>query len=106
MSSIYQWAYARANLQQSSERAIVRKTTDNISHWSKDFVEHLRTVHFALLAVSAGLLVLAISKSDYNARKARIEIEEIARMKSEGVVTKVGSGAEPYHGSNTHKSDT
>jgi len=26
---------------------------------------------------------LAISKSDYNARKARIEIEEIARMKSE-----------------------
>jgi len=27
-------------------------------HWSKDFVEHLRTVHFALVAVSVGLILL------------------------------------------------
>lgn len=29
------------------------------AHWSKDFVEHLRTVHFTLIAVCVGLIVLS-----------------------------------------------
>jgi hypothetical protein len=35
-----------------------RSTNPAIVHWSKDFVEHLRTVHFALVAVSVGLILL------------------------------------------------
>lgn len=29
------------------------------AHWSKDFVEHLRTVHFKLIALCIGLIILA-----------------------------------------------
>ena len=32
-------------------------------HWSKDFVEHLRSVHFALIVVSVGVIVLACTRS-------------------------------------------
>jgi hypothetical protein len=53
----------------------------NDAHWSKDFVEHLRTVHFALLAVATGLIVLVLSSREYNAATARVEIEEIVDLK-------------------------
>jgi hypothetical protein len=51
------------------------------AHWSKDFVEHLRTVHFALIAVSAGLILLVLSARQYNAATALVQIEEILDLK-------------------------
>jgi hypothetical protein len=35
-------------------------------HWSKDFVEHLRTVHFALITVSVGLVLLVLSARPFD----------------------------------------
>jgi hypothetical protein len=51
------------------------------SHWSKDFVEHLRTVHFALIAVSVGLILLVLSSSQYNAVTALVQVQEILDLK-------------------------
>jgi hypothetical protein len=45
-------------------------------HWSKDFVEHLRAVHFALLSVSVGLILL-LTSSSYNAREASKELADL-----------------------------
>jgi hypothetical protein len=52
-------------------------------HWSKDFVEHLRTVHFALVVVS---VVLIIANSDTSNRKvgvARNQAQEIAKFEKQ-----------------------
>src|SRR5690348_3790669 len=49
-------------------------------HWSKDFVEHLRTVHFALVAVSVGLMVILWSKP-YDARVASSELTDIIEIR-------------------------
>ena len=51
-------------------------------HWSKDFVEHLRTVHFTLIAVAVGLAVLVFSSKEYNAVTALVQIEEIIDLKN------------------------
>jgi hypothetical protein len=40
-------------------------------HWSKDYVEHLRTVHFSLIALSLAALVLAMSPNPDEVKKAR-----------------------------------
>ena len=53
------------------------------AHWSKDFVEHLRTVHFALIAISAGLILLVLSSKQYNAVTALVEAEEILDLKKQ-----------------------
>jgi hypothetical protein len=50
-------------------------------HWSKDFVEHLRTVHFALVTVSVGLILILSSKS-YDVQKAASEMNEVVRVSS------------------------
>jgi len=50
-------------------------------HWSKDFVEHLRTVHFTLIAIAVGLSVLVLSSKQYNAVNALVQIEEILDLK-------------------------
>ena len=46
-------------------------------HWSKDFVEHLRTVRFALLAASVAAIVLASARSESEASKAHEQIKQI-----------------------------
>jgi hypothetical protein len=46
------------------------------AHWSKDFVEHLRTVHFALIAVAAGLILLVLSAREYNAVTALVLLSD------------------------------
>jgi hypothetical protein len=53
------------------------------AHWSKDFVEHLRTVHFTLIAISAGLILLVLSVREYDAAKALVQIEEIIDLKNQ-----------------------
>jgi hypothetical protein len=50
------------------------------AHWSKDFVEHLRTVHFALIATSASLIILVFSSRPYNATIALRQIGEIIQL--------------------------
>jgi hypothetical protein len=57
------------------------KPQSSPEHWSKDFVEHLRTVHFALLTVSVGLILLLTSKP-YDARKAAGEMTQILQINS------------------------
>jgi len=52
------------------------------AHWSKDFVEHLRTIHFALIVVSGGLIVLALSSQPYNTKAAYQQLEEIINLKT------------------------
>src|SRR5437879_5077450 len=48
--------------------------------WSKGFVEHLRTVHFALLSISVALILLLLSKP-YDARTAVSELNQIVSLK-------------------------
>ena len=57
---------------------------------SKDFVEHLRTVHFALIVVSTGLILLAFSSKSYNARTAYREIDEVIKLQHAWSPTWIG----------------
>src|SRR5215469_4918784 len=41
------------------------------AHWSKDFVEHLRTVHFALIATALALIVIALTTKPYSTDVAK-----------------------------------
>jgi hypothetical protein len=52
------------------------------AHWSKDFVEHLRSVHFALIVVSAGLILLALTAQAYNPKTASRQLDEIVKLKA------------------------
>jgi hypothetical protein len=49
------------------------------THWSKDFVEHLRTVHFGLVSVSLALILL-LSSRPYDPRSAASQVDEVARI--------------------------
>jgi hypothetical protein len=51
------------------------------AHWSKDFVEHLRTVHFALIIVATGLIVIVLSAKPYDPAIALREIHQIIELK-------------------------
>jgi hypothetical protein len=48
------------------------------AHWSKDFVEHLRTVHFTLILVAVGLTFLSFTRHD---DRALNDVESILRLK-------------------------
>jgi hypothetical protein len=52
-------------------------------HWSKDFVEHLRAVHFALAVVSVILIVADTSGLDGRLNKALTQIEQIASFEKQ-----------------------
>jgi hypothetical protein len=51
------------------------------SQWSKDFVEHLRTVHFTLIGISTALIVLVFSARLYNPEIALRQIHQILELK-------------------------
>lgn len=51
------------------------------AHWSKAFVEHLRTVHFALIGVAIGLILIVVSAKPYNAAVALRQIHQIIELK-------------------------
>ena len=53
------------------------KRSNGVAHWSKDYVEHLRTVHFALMAVSVGLIALSLTHPTGKLQKALDQISEI-----------------------------
>jgi hypothetical protein len=50
------------------------------AHWSKDFVEHLRTVHFTLVALCVGLIVLASFPSKTEIQAAHEQALEILEV--------------------------
>ena len=49
-------------------------------HWSKDYVEHLRTIHFSLIALSLAAIVLATSANPSEITKAREQIRAIGEV--------------------------
>jgi hypothetical protein len=75
------------------------------AHWSKDFVEHLRTVHFALIAVSAGLILLVLLGKQYNPVAALVQIEEILDIQARWSPTWIENHAhkiETYHNNSAY----
>jgi hypothetical protein len=56
-----------------------RSTNPGTVHWSRDFVEHLRTVHFSLVAIAVGL-ILILSRTD---SPALMQIRQIVALKKE-----------------------
>jgi hypothetical protein len=50
-------------------------------HWSKEFVEHLRTVHFALIAASIGLIIIGLSAKTYKSSIAIRELRQILELR-------------------------
>jgi hypothetical protein len=50
-------------------------------HWSKDFVEHLRSVHFALIGTAVAVLIIAFSAKPYNKAEATKELQQIQQLK-------------------------
>lgn len=58
--------------------------SSGMAHWSKDFVEHLRTIHFALVIVSTGLIILVLSSKPYNPKIAYGEVVEILGLQRVG----------------------
>ena len=56
-------------------------TNNAPAHWTKDFVEHLRTVHFALVTVAVGLFFLSLRP--YDSRLALKQIQQILQLKSD-----------------------
>lgn len=53
------------------------RKTPIITYSSQDYIEQLRTVHFALLSISAALLVLILGAKTYDSQKAKIQLEEL-----------------------------
>lgn len=49
-------------------------------HWSTDFVEHLRTVHFTLIALCVGLIILSWFPSKSEIQVARDQASEILEV--------------------------
>ena len=56
------------------------KERSSISHWSVDFVEHLRTVHFALVTVSVALIILVSGSSGARYSRALSQAQQIAAL--------------------------
>jgi hypothetical protein len=53
------------------------------AHWSKDFVEHLRTVHFALIATAVALVIVAVTTKPYSTAVAARELRQIQDLRSQ-----------------------
>lgn len=57
------------------------------AHWSKDFVEHLRTVHFTLIGICVGLIVLASFPSKTEIQIAHEQVSQILELTKVWTVT-------------------
>lgn len=53
------------------------------AHWSVDFVEHLRAVHFGLISVSALLIAIGAGKHDAQVAQALTHATEIQQLTSD-----------------------
>lgn len=71
-------------------------------HWSKDFVEHLRTVHFALIVTCVALIVIKTSGTEGTYQKALNQIELVKKLLPEMNATAFTDKAEKvYMAANT-----
>jgi hypothetical protein len=52
------------------------------AHWSKDFVEHLRTVHLTIIVTAVALIIIALTTKPYNTAVASNELQKIYELKS------------------------
>jgi hypothetical protein len=52
-------------------------------HWSKDFVEHLRVVHFTLALISLVLLIAGLNGLDSRLPTALTQIQQIAKFEKQ-----------------------
>jgi hypothetical protein len=59
----------------------VSNQTPQLVHWSKDYVEHLRTVHLTLVAVSVAIIIIVISARPYRPAVAVRELHQIVELK-------------------------
>ena len=50
------------------------------AHWSKDFVEHLRTVHFSLAVVALALVITATNTTREEDQAAFTQVQQIAKL--------------------------
>lgn len=50
------------------------------AHWSRDFVEHLRSVQFSLVAVSLGLILIVSAKQESATSRAKADLDDIASI--------------------------
>src|SRR5215468_167913 len=53
-----------------------------LSYASEGYIEHIRKAHFALVTVSAGLLLLVLSAKPYDSRKALMQMQGILKLRS------------------------
>jgi hypothetical protein len=65
-------------MRESAESANSTRT-----HWSKDFVEHLRTVHFALILVATVLIIAGTNTDSSRLTTALTQIEQIAKFEQQ-----------------------
>lgn len=49
-------------------------------HWSSDFVEHLRTVHFSLVVVAVGLIIVVSTQRDTATSRASVQLDIVATL--------------------------
>lgn len=47
------------------------------AQWSKDFVEHMRTVHFSLVVLCCGLIIAAYAERDSAPKRALKQLEQV-----------------------------
>src|SRR5271170_3995491 len=74
---------AKINSDEKDSKVTVRDSPQTIQSrpWSKDFVEHLRTVHFALIATAVAVIVVAQTAKPYNRFEADRELNQIQQLK-------------------------
>jgi hypothetical protein len=72
-------------------------------HWSKDYVEHLRAVHFTLITISAGALLIILSSKSYDLAIAASQMSEVVSTVNKLSSNQLASGKEVivdyWHGS-------
>jgi hypothetical protein len=79
-------------------------TNNGSFHWSKDFVEHLRTVHFALVLVASALIITGANTESARMSVALTQVQQIAKFERQwpAVPTKLYEQAMLDAGIDTH----
>lgn len=95
----------RAKLSAMTRRLKLRAFSRPTFHWSKEYVEHLRAVHFALTAASVALLILALSPPASEYVDAKDELASIQKIRREDippvVLRKVEAALRAWHHSDS-----
>jgi hypothetical protein len=66
-------------------------------HWTAAFVEHIRTVHFTLVTIAAGLMLVVLTSKPYNPAIALIELEKVMELKaawSPDLIKRIGTATD------------